>query len=73
MKKYKLCDHLNEQLFRPICGYFEDFCRSVSRHKYSAAGRAIFGGILYLGDIKNTLIPIACGYYLVAAASTNYK
>ena len=31
MNKYELCDHLSEQLFRAIGGYFANFSGSVSR------------------------------------------
>ena len=31
MDGYALCDHLSEQLFRGIGGYFENFSGSVSR------------------------------------------
>ena len=31
MNKYELRDHLSEQLFRAIGGYFANFSRSVSR------------------------------------------
>ena len=31
MNEYALCDHLSEQLFRAIGGYFANFSRSVGR------------------------------------------
>ena len=31
IKKYELCDHLSEQLFRALGGYFANFSSSVSR------------------------------------------
>jgi hypothetical protein len=38
MDGYALCDHLSEQLFSEIGGYFANFCRSVgsiSKDTYS--------------------------------------
>ena len=29
MKKYALCDHLSEQLFRAVGGYVANFSRSI--------------------------------------------
>jgi hypothetical protein len=68
MDGYALCDHLGEQLFREIGGYFENFSGSVSRiSEETYSQQAVY--LSYTWNLSLQHLYNICGLFLCVSLS----